>query len=192
MLYFYFWKFIISLSLLLPFHLSYDLVLRCWTMLIVCMATCAFLCVAVEWACGSALSSFPTLFVPWAPAVTSGQRYGRLPRSEVAGSLPVCQDQVGQGPVWNAELSLWSQWFNLSVSLSLSGYVADAATGGAWGFCHSDWGGAQCKGLCGEGLQACGEDNCVSANTDAHTQSYFWHKFNKCFGIHLYPAGISP
>lgn len=82
---------------------------------------CVFLCVpAAHWACGSALSSFPTVFVPWAPMVTSGQRYGRMPRLEVAGSLPVCQDQIGQSPVWSVELSLWSLSILTSLSLSLS------------------------------------------------------------------------
>lgn len=126
---------------------------------------CVFLCVpAAHWACGSALSSFPTVFVPWAPAVTSGQRYGRMPRLEVAGSLPVCQDQIGQSPVWSAELSLWSLSVLTSLSLSLLGYVADATTGGARGFRHINGGGAQCEGLCGDGLQTCGEDHCVSAH----------------------------
>ena len=84
------------------------------------MATCTFLCVpAAQWAFGTALSSFPTIFVPWAPAVTSGQRYGRVPHSEVTGSLPVCQDQVGQGPVLSAELSLWSPSGLTCLSLSV-------------------------------------------------------------------------
>lgn len=56
--------------------------------------------------------------------------------------------------------------FNLSVSVCLSplGHVADAATGGARGFRHRDRGGAQCEGVCGGGLQTCGEDHCVSAH----------------------------
>lgn len=121
---------------------------------------------ATQWACGSALSSFPTVCVPWALVVTSGQRYGRMPRSEVAGSLPVCQGWVWHGPVWITELSLWSlsslTSLSLSLCLSLSGYVADAATGGARGFHHSNRGGAQCEGVCGEGLWTCGKDHCVS------------------------------
>lgn len=121
---------------------------------------------ATQWACGSALSSFPTVCVPWALVVTSGQRYGRMPRSEVAGSLPVCQGWVWHGPVWITELSLWSlsslTSLSLSLCLSFSGYVADAATGGARGFHHSNRGGAQCEGVCGEGLWTCGKDHCVS------------------------------
>lgn len=51
--------------------------------------------------------------------------------------------------------------------------MADAAKGGAGGFRHSDGGGPQREGVCGEGLQTCGEDYCVSA----HTQSYFIRAF---------------
>lgn len=80
------------------------------------------------------------------------------------------------GPSWAGSsverrtVFMISQWFNLPVSicLSLSGYVDDAATEGARGFRHSDWGGAQCEGVCGKGLQTCWEDYCVSAQKTQH------------------------
>ncbi len=55
--------------------------------------------------------------------------------------------------------------------------MADAATGGATGFRHSDGGGAQCEGVCGEGLQACGEDHRVSAH--ASTDTLFFMSGNR-------------
>lgn len=76
------------------------------------MVTCAFLCVpGAHWSCGTALSSFPTIFVPRGPTMTSGQRYRQRPHREVTGSLPVCQDSA---PAWSAKLSLWSLCFNLA------------------------------------------------------------------------------
>lgn len=48
--------------------------------------------------------------------------------------------------------------------------MGDAATGGAGGFCNQHRRGAQCEGVCGEGLQTCGENHRVSAHTDTHTK----------------------
>lgn len=138
------------------------------------MTTWAFWCVAAaQWASGSGLSSFPTVCVPWVPLVTSGKRYKRVPRSEVAGSLPVCQSRAGQCPEWSTKLSLWSPCglTSLSLFLSLPGYVADAAIRGARRFCHRHRGGAQCTRVCGESLQTCGKDHCVSVHTQAQQRS---------------------
>lgn len=46
------------------------------------------------------------------------ERYRRVPCSEVAGPLPVCQDWIGLCPVWSSELPLWSLSALTSVSVS--------------------------------------------------------------------------
>lgn len=56
----------------------------------------------------------------------------------------------------------------ISVFVCLLGYVADAAAGGAYWFCHSDRGSAQRTGVCGEGLQTRGQNYCVRARIHTH------------------------
>jgi len=194
--YFSSWKFELFCSLLLSFKAVGWIVsvvfasIGANTTLCVCCV-----CVpATHCACGSTLSSFPTVFVPWAPCgdVRTEVR-ANVSLKKVAGFTSCLS-----GPSWaGSSVERWTgfmtaQWFNLSVSVpvlslpSLSGDVADAARGGARGFRHSNGGGAQREGVCGEGLLACGEDHCVSTHryTDTvlfQTRTYmFWHNY-----IHL-------
>lgn len=197
LLYFYFWKFIISLTLLLTFHLCHGVALSCWIMSAVCAPVCVHRCMCIHghvcvFMCASSTVGLWECSVLLSHGICPMSPCGDV-RTEVRATAPLRGRRFTSclsGPSWvGSSLELWtvfmiSQWFNLSASvcLCLSGYVADAATGGARRFCHCNGGGAQCEGVCGEGLQTCGEDHCVSTHRNVDTQSYFRHNLQKYFG----------
>lgn len=127
------------------------------------MATCATLC-------GSSIVGLWELCPPFPRYVSHESLWWRQDRG--TGECPVQRSQVHFLSVrveWSS-VQFWPlSGLTSHLCPSLSGDVADASAGGAWGFHHSNWGGSQCERVCGEGLQACREKHRVSRHTQVMT-----------------------
>lgn len=130
----------------------------------VCSRPHAWVCVCQRCSgpVGALRPLFPRCASPEPPWWRQGRGTGECPVQGSQVHFLSVRTEPGQCPAWGSELSLWPLSGLTSCSLSVSGYVADAAAGGAWGFRHRHRGGAQREGVRGEGLQSCGENHRVS------------------------------